>query len=71
MYLYKFLLMYFYMYKYMYVFRDLESGLSKDLKDGEPCLRWTNAGGARGGVDVQIVRYACRKGRLFSINSHN
>ena len=44
---------------FLYVqFRDLESGLSKDLKDGEPCLRRANAGGARGDTDVHIVRYA-------------
>ena len=41
-----------YMSMYMSVFRDLESGLSKDLKDGVK---------ARGGTDVQIVRYAWRK----------
>ena len=46
-----------YMYMYMYVvasmymsmhmsfFRDLESGLSKDVKDGERSLRRANAGG--------------------------
>ena len=30
---------------YMSTFRDLESGLSKDLKDGERGLRRANAGG--------------------------
>ena len=30
---------------YVYVFRDFGSGLSLDLKDGEPCLRRANAGG--------------------------
>ena len=45
------------------MFRDLESGLRKDLKDGERGLRRANAGGARGVADVQIVRYAPRKGR--------
>ena len=30
---------------YLSMFRDLESGLSKDLKDGERGLRGTNAGG--------------------------
>ena len=37
--------MYMYMYMYMYMFRDLESGLSKDLKDGERGLRRANVGG--------------------------
>ena len=30
---------------YLYMFRDLESGLSKDLKDGERSLRRAKAGG--------------------------
>ena len=43
------------MYMYMFIsmsmsmknsmFRDLESGLGKDLKDGARGLRWANAGG--------------------------
>ena len=37
--------MYMYMYMYMSLFRDLHSGLSKDLKDGERGLRRANAGG--------------------------
>ena len=41
--------MFLYMYMYMYVFRDLESGLSKDLKDDERGLRRANA---RGDTDV-------------------
>ena len=34
-----------YMSVKMSMFRDLESGLSKDLKDGERGLRRANAGG--------------------------
>ena len=30
---------------YVYVFRDFGSGLSLDLKDGEPCLGRAHAGG--------------------------
>ena len=37
--------MYIDMSMYMPTFRDLESGLSKDLKDGERGLRRANAGG--------------------------
>ena len=40
-----YLYMYMYMFMYMSTFRDLESGLSKDLKDGERGLRRANAGG--------------------------
>ena len=48
LYIYMDMCMYVFMFLCMYVlsmFRDLESGLSKDLKDGEPCLRRANAGG--------------------------
>ena len=34
----------YFMSMYMSMFRDLESGLSKDLKDGERGLRRANAG---------------------------
>ena len=37
--------MYLYMSMYMSMLRDLESGLSEDLKDGERGLRRANAGG--------------------------
>ena len=53
-YVYVYLYVYVYVHVYVYVyvkekkmsmFRDLESGLSKDLKDGERGLRRANAGG--------------------------
>ena len=47
----------------LYMFRDLECGLSKDLNDGERGLRRATLVEARGDTDVQIVRYAGRKGR--------
>ena len=46
-----------YMSLYINIFRDLESGLSKDLKDGERSLRRANAGEARGDTDVQFKSF--------------
>ena len=40
-----YMFMFMYMFMYMSTFRGLESGLSKDLKDGERGLRRANAGG--------------------------
>ena len=51
-----------YMSMCMSMFRDLESGLSEDLKDGRALVE------ARGDTDVHIVRYAWRKGENESNN---
>ena len=53
----------------MYMFRDLEMGLNNDLKMmvNEVCKGQTLVQ-ARGDTDVQIVRYAWRKGENESNN---
>ena len=48
----------------MSMFRDLESGLSKDLKNGERGLRRTNAGGASVTIlTFRLFVMPMRKGR--------